>query len=186
MSPQGQRKLGGMVSKDYRTVSGVGQSYYNQVSLTPFFVGKGFKTKVFVQSSTSRRSVTMTQAHRSHSATPGDFYPRSGRRGSLSPPDNRYSEYPVLPMQSQTSSKSATVTPTGSPKKRQLPQVPHATSRNSGRYLQETDDRGGGGGGGTGQRYSRHRARQQLQQQPTYRSTGMGGKATFAFPVSSF
>lgn len=32
MSPQGQRKLGGMVSKDYRTVSGVGQSYYNQVS----------------------------------------------------------------------------------------------------------------------------------------------------------
>lgn len=114
----------------------------------------------------------MTQAHRSHSATPGDYYPRSGRRGSLSPPDNRYSEYPVLPMQSQTSSKSATVTPTGSPKKRQLPQVPHATSRNSGRYLQETDDRGGG----TGQRYSRHRARQQLQQQPTYRSTGMGGK----------
>uniref|UniRef100_A0A336LL41 CSON009705 protein n=1 Tax=Culicoides sonorensis TaxID=179676 RepID=A0A336LL41_CULSO len=151
MSPQGQRKLGGMVSKDYRTVSGVGQSYYNQ-------------------SSTSRRSGQMTQAHRSHSATPGDYYPRSGRRGSLSPPDNRYSEYPVLPMQSQSSSKSATVTPSGSPKKRQLPQVPHATNRNSARYLQETDDRGSGG-----IRYSRHRNRQQLQQQATYRSTGMGG-----------
>lgn len=137
---------------------------------------------LFQQSSTSRRSGTMTQAHRSHSATPGDYYPRSGRRGSLSPPDNRYSEYPVLPMQSQTSSKSATVTPTGSPKKRQLPQVPHATSRNSGRYLQETDDRGGG----TGQRYSRHRARQQLQQQPTYRSTGMGGRTPFLMVLSFY
>lgn len=108
----------------------------------------------------------MTQAHRSHSAAPGDYYPRSGRRGSLSPPENRYSEYPVLPLQSQTSSKSATVTPTGSPKKRQLPQVPHAANRNS-RYMQETDDRGG--------RYSRHRTRQN-QLQATYRSTGQGGK----------
>ncbi|XP_063708928.1 regulating synaptic membrane exocytosis protein 2 [Culicoides brevitarsis] len=150
VSPQGQRKLGGMVSKDYRTVSGVGQSYYNQ-------------------SSTNRRSETMTQAHRSHSATPGDYYPRGSRRGSLSPPDNRYSEYPVLPIQPQTSSKSATVTPTGSPKKRQLPQVPHVASRSSAIFLHESDDRE------SNQRYSRQRARQQLSKQPTYRSTGMGG-----------
>lgn len=35
MSPQGRKRVAGMVSRDYRTVSGVGQSYHNQV---PFFV----------------------------------------------------------------------------------------------------------------------------------------------------
>lgn len=113
----------------------------------------------------------MTQAHRSHSAAPGDYYPRS-RRGSLSPPDNRYSEYPVLPLQPQISSKSATVTPTGSPKKRQLPQVPHV-SRNSSRFLQEGDDRSGMDGG-SGGRYPRQRGRHPVHQ-ATYRSTGAGG-----------
>ena len=122
----------------------------------------------------------MTQAHRSHSAAPSDYYPRN-RRGSLSPPDNRYSEYPVLPVQSQISSKSATVTPTGSPKKRQLPQVPHVSNRNSSRFLQEADDRGGGGGGGGGgSRYPRQRSRQPVHQ-ATYRSTGAGGECCSGF-----
>lgn len=71
----------------------------------------------------------------------------SPRRGSLSPPDDRYIDYPVLPVhgspnapsgyqvpggassasgasqQQRFQSRSATATPTGSPKKRQLPQV---------------------------------------------------------------
>lgn len=102
----------------------------------------------------------MSLSQRSHSAAPSDNYhahqghPGSGygyrssspRRGSLSPPDDRYIDYPVLPIHgspnataygggsgasaaAQTSqqqrfqSRSATATPTGSPKKRQLPQV---------------------------------------------------------------
>lgn len=31
MSPQGRKRVAGMVSRDYRTVSGIGQSYHNQV-----------------------------------------------------------------------------------------------------------------------------------------------------------
>ena len=83
----------------------------------------------------------MSLGQRSHSAAPSDNYhhrSNSPRRGSLSPPDDRYIDYPVLPIQSQISStqqpasaynttrfqsRSATATPTGSPKKRQLPQV---------------------------------------------------------------
>jgi len=31
MSPQGRKRVAGMVARDYRTVSGIGQSYHNQV-----------------------------------------------------------------------------------------------------------------------------------------------------------
>lgn len=121
---------------------------------------------------------SMSLSQRSHSAAPSDSYhgvtgsghsyyrSNSPRRGSLSPPDDRYIDYPVLPIhttggsayghslscganslsataggvalggagggvivptgaaqQGRFQSRSATVTPTGSPKKRQLPQV---------------------------------------------------------------
>lgn len=138
---------------------------------------------------------------RSHSAAPSENYrSTSPRRGSLSPPDDRYGEYPALPVQQQQQhhqlhhhhqqqqhsqqqqqqysgsssrfqSRSATATPTGSPKKRQLPQVPHTTSRSAlrERLVQDFEERGVG-------RFSRHRARQtHHQHQQTYRSTGMGG-----------
>lgn len=78
-------------------------------------------------------------AHRSHSAAPGDPQPvhhhssrsrsKSPRRmptdyRSLSPPD-----CDTVMTSTRFKSRSATATPTGSPKKRQLPQVPHALAR---------------------------------------------------------
>lgn len=135
---------------------------------------------------------------RSHSAAPNDYHQR---RGSLSPPPlDDYSAHsnPHQPyahhhggtlQQSASSasvrfqSRSATATPTGSPKKRQLPQVPGGASSSRSanvfrdRFSQEFDDQGGGNGGNGGNgnngRFSRHRPRQAHQQ--TYRSTGMGG-----------
>ncbi|XP_034485590.1 regulating synaptic membrane exocytosis protein 1 isoform X9 [Drosophila innubila] len=153
----------------------------------------------------------MSLSQRSHSAAPSDNYhsgPGSGgghssagygyrssspRRGSLSPPDDRYIDYPVLPIhgspnaaayaggaaaaaaqatqQHRFQSRSATATPTGSPKKRQLPQVPQ-TSRSAmlrDRLGQDFDERLA-----SGSRFGRHRTRQP-HHQATYRSTGMGG-----------
>lgn len=124
------------------------------------------------------------------------------RGGSLTPPDDQYGDYSAqysahhqsggqyltqtphqhpqqLPPFNSTSSssrfqsRSATATPTGSPKKRQLPQVPHSTSRTAlrERLVQDFEERGGVC------RTSRHRVRQTAHQQHqhTYRSTGMGG-----------
>ncbi|KRF83120.1 uncharacterized protein Dvir_GJ23976, isoform P [Drosophila virilis] len=158
----------------------------------------------------------MSLSQRSHSAAPSDNYhsvggsgsgvhqghPGSGygyrssspRRGSLSPPDDRYIDYPVLPIhgspnaaayagggstaaaaqatqQHRFQSRSATATPTGSPKKRQLPQVPQS-SRSAmlrDRLGQDFDERLA-----SGSRFGRHRTRQP-HHQATYRSTGMGG-----------
>lgn len=120
----------------------------------------------------------MSMSHRSQSAAPSDNY-RGDRRGSLSPPDDRYvsgsKDYPVLPLQQQQSftpkfqSRSATATPTGSPKKRQLPKVPQI-SRNAAirdRLMQDFEDRSTVG--------RRHRGARQ-HHMPQYRSTGQGGK----------
>lgn len=120
----------------------------------------------------------MSMSHRSQSAAPSDSY-RGDRRGSLSPPDDRYmsgsKDYPVLPLQQQQSftpkfqSRSATATPTGSPKKRQLPKVPQI-SRNAAirdRLMQDFEDRSTIG--------RRHRGTRQ-HHMPQYRSTGQGGK----------
>lgn len=136
---------------------------------------------------------------RSHSAAPADYHQR---RGSLSPtqldeyghPVHAHHQHQGATLQQSASaasvrfqSRSATATPTGSPKKRQLPQVPGqgggATSSRSAnvfrdRFSQDFDDESGnvsgnGGGGGNGNGFSRHRSRQAHQQ--TYRSTGMGG-----------
>lgn len=118
----------------------------------------------------------MSMSHRSQSAAPSDSYRGDGRRGSLSPPDDRYmssKDYPVLPLQQQQSftpkfqSRSATATPTGSPKKRQLPKVPQI-SRNAAirdRLMQDFEDRSIG---------RRHRGARQ-HHMPQYRSTGQGG-----------
>ncbi|XP_017469883.1 PREDICTED: uncharacterized protein LOC108361698 isoform X3 [Rhagoletis zephyria] len=216
MSPQGRKRVAGMVARDYRTVSGIGQSYHNQQVSTGYLRRNG--------AITGPGSMSLSQ--RSHSAAPTDSYhgvtgtghsyyrSSSPRRGSLSPPDDRYIDYPVLPIdasgsayghqfsggagtltataggaalgglgggaaatigpgagqQTRFQSRSATATPTGSPKKRQLPQVPQ-TSRSAmlrDRLGQEFDERPGGG------RFGRHRTRQ-MHHQATYRSTGMGG-----------
>nr|XP_012225588.1 PREDICTED: regulating synaptic membrane exocytosis protein 2 isoform X2 [Linepithema humile] len=103
--------------------------------------------------------------HRSHSAAPMDS-PSVRYRGrsqsptghrSLSPPEHRSIPYSHGYVHStRFGSRSATATPTGSPKKRQLPQIP-ATMKE--RIAQDLEERA---------RFMRHRSR------PMYRSTGMG------------
>ncbi|XP_037808534.1 uncharacterized protein LOC119601591 isoform X3 [Lucilia sericata] len=144
----------------------------------------------------------MSLSQRSHSAAPSDAYhsgyyrSSSPRRGSLSPPEYRGHDIGSIPpysgatsiitpydsgvgssssQQQRFQSRSATATPTGSPKKRQLPKVPQ-TSRSAmirDRLGQEFDDRLTSGNGGGG-RFGRHRTRQP-HHQPLYRSTGGGG-----------
>lgn len=71
----------------------------------------------------------------------------------------------VLPPRlSRFGSRSATATPTGSPKKRQLPQIPAALKE---RVSQDLEERA---------RFMRHRNRQSI-----YRSTGMGGEFAWTF-----
>lgn len=190
-----------MLGRDCRTVSGIGQSYYNsQVTLgSPFQKIKIFIAYLYVSQTIPSRSIDPmpTSTQRSHSAAPVDHYER---RGSLSPPDHR-ADYSIHSgggsqsgqhthnqqshqhqqqsgsSSSRFQSRSATATPTGSPKKRQLPQVPHSSSRSTlrDRLAQDFEDRGGNGGGSDGGRYGRHRGRQSHHHQQTYRSTGMGG-----------
>ncbi|KAG5672487.1 hypothetical protein PVAND_002613 [Polypedilum vanderplanki] len=160
MSPQGRKRVAGMVSRDYQTVSGIGGTQSN-----------------FPQSQLQRRGEPISMSHRSQSAAPSDY--RSDRRGSLSPPDDRYitgtKDYPVLPLNQQQQSftpkfqsRSATATPTGSPKKRQLPKVPQI-SRNPAirdRLMQDFEERSMG---------RRHRGVRPAHHIPQYRSTAAGG-----------
>jgi len=195
MSPQGRKRVAGMVSRDYQTVSGVGntQGYSNQVRRFPLNDSRKANVQLCTipQSQLQRREGTMSMNQRSQSAAPseGGGY-RTDRRGSLSPPDDRYmsgtKDYPVLPLQQQQQqqqqsftpkfqSRSATATPTGSPKKRQLPKVPQI-SRNAAirdRLMQDFEDRSMVGArsrhrGGGGARQGYH--------MPQYRSTGQGGE----------
>ncbi|KAI8129566.1 Regulating synaptic membrane exocytosis protein 1 [Lucilia cuprina] len=195
MSPQGRKRVAGMVARDYRTVSGIGQSYHNQApgAQSGYFRRNGATT-------TGPGGMSLSQ--RSHSAAPSDAYhsgyyrSSSPRRGSLSPPEYRGHDIGSIPpysgatsiitpydsgvgssssQQQRFQSRSATATPTGSPKKRQLPKVPQ-TSRSAmirDRLGQEFDDRLTSGNGGGG-RFGRHRTRQP-HHQPLYRSTGGGG-----------
>ncbi|CAH0557174.1 unnamed protein product [Brassicogethes aeneus] len=111
---------------------------------------------------------------RSHSAAPCDSpsvhmsrsRSKSPRRSatdhrSLSPPDVRLTDYPPTTYNmSRFQSRSATATPTGSPKKRQLPQVPNALARAlQERVAQDLD----------GSNHHRHHRMRNVQ---TYRSTG--------------
>lgn len=113
---------------------------------------------------------------RSHSAAPHESpsvhisrsRSKSPRRSatdhrSLSPPDVRLAGYQSSGYSvPRFQSRSATATPTGSPKKRQLPQVPHALARAlQERVSQDLEERGG-----------RHRMRQ--MQTHTYRCTSSG------------
>ncbi|CAH1186021.1 unnamed protein product [Phyllotreta striolata] len=130
---------------------------------------------MYNNTSTSKKQVGMI-SHRSHSAAPCDSpsvhlsrsRSKSPRRSatdhrSLSPPDVRLTEYayPTYKM-SRFQSRSATATPTGSPKKRQLPQVPQALAR----ALQErvSQDLEGYNSNRNRMRFGVH----------TYRSTGSG------------
>lgn len=113
--------------------------------------------------------------HRSHSAAPCDSpsvhvsrsRSKSPRRSatdhrSLSPPDHQISY--VVP---RFQSRSATATPTGSPKKRQLPQVPQALARAlQERVAQDLDQ----------DRANRHR----MRYVQTYRSTGSGWERRYS------
>lgn len=178
MSPQGRKRVAGMVSRDYQTVSGVGgtQAYTHQVRLQSAAIVTSTTIFLFTrfQSQIQRRGEPIS--HRSQSAAPSDSC-RGDRRGSLSPPYDRYvsgSKDYALPLQQQQSftpkfqSRSATATPTGSPKKRQLPKVPQI-SRNSAirdRLMQDFEDRSTIG--------RRHRGARQ-HHMPQYRSTGQGG-----------
>lgn len=122
---------------------------------------------------------------RSHSAAPCESpsihmsrsRSKSPRRSatdhrSLSPPDVRVvADYQTPTMQGYNNvprfqSRSATATPTGSPKKRQLPQVPHALARAlQERVAQDLEERA-----------MRHHNRWNTRNvQTTYRSTGSGG-----------
>ncbi|XP_031621686.1 regulating synaptic membrane exocytosis protein 2 isoform X2 [Contarinia nasturtii] len=174
MSPQGKKRATAMVARDYRTVSGIGQSYHNNNQT--------------IVTSLARRNGVMAMNQRSHSAAPSDNYRSANiiRRGSLSPPEDLYQDYSGLTVhnrvQQRSQSRSATATPTGSPKKRQLPQVPQNSMsagsstnrmvlRDRDRLMQDFEERGIG-------RFSRYRTRQphhHSHHQQTYRSTGMGG-----------
>lgn len=118
---------------------------------------------------------------RSHSAAPCDSpsvhisrsRSKSPRRSttdhrSLSPPDVRMPEY-QQPSSAYNipryQSRSATATPTGSPKKRQLPQVPHALARTfQERVAQDLDDRN----------------RYRMKYMHTYRGTGTGWERRYS------
>ncbi|KAK9869904.1 hypothetical protein WA026_003624 [Henosepilachna vigintioctopunctata] len=118
--------------------------------------------------------------HRSHSAAPRESpsyhisrsRSKSPRRSandhrSLSPPDVRIVDcQPSTYNVSRFQSRSATATPTGSPKKRQLPQVPHALARAlQERVAQDLDDRSN---------------RNRVRYIHTYRSTGSGWERKYS------
>lgn len=86
---------------------------------------------------------------------------------SLSPPDVRICDYPSNSYNnSRFQSRSATATPTGSPKKRQLPQVPYALAKAlQERVAQDLDERSG---------------RYRMRYIHTYRSTGSGWEKRFS------
>lgn len=56
MSPQGRKRVAGMVARDYRTVSGIGQSYHNQVcTLAKLTHHSKICTRTFSTDSTTSR-----------------------------------------------------------------------------------------------------------------------------------
>ncbi|KAK4880315.1 hypothetical protein RN001_008461 [Aquatica leii] len=130
------------------------------------------------QQYSSYRNSGMT-GQRSHSAAPCESpsvhmsrsRSKSPRRSatdhrSLSPPDVRIPDYQMSYTVPRFQSRSATATPTGSPKKRQLPQVPHALARAlQERVAQDLDERGN---------------RQRIRHIHTYRSSGYGWERRYS------
>ncbi|XP_031342327.1 regulating synaptic membrane exocytosis protein 2 isoform X6 [Photinus pyralis] len=129
------------------------------------------------QYGSSRRSGMPGQ--RSHSAAPCESpsvhmsrsRSKSPRRSatdhrSLSPPDGRILDYQTSYSAPRFQSRSATATPTGSPKKRQLPQVPHALARAlQERVAQDLEERAN---------------RQRIRNIHTYRSSGYGWERRYS------
>ncbi|CAB3370540.1 Hypothetical predicted protein [Cloeon dipterum] len=132
MSPQGRKRAGMMVrgGVSYQEPGQATEARYQQPA---------------VHASSSRQ--------RSHSAAPTDspsLHSRSRSKSprrhqehsthshrSLSPPEGRMATYP----NTRYTSHSATATPTGSPKKRQLPQIPGHRMRTSSRDAAELEER---------------------------------------------
>ncbi|XP_069676279.1 regulating synaptic membrane exocytosis protein 2 isoform X13 [Periplaneta americana] len=113
---------------------------------------------------------------RSHSAAPTDspsLHSRSrsksprrmGDHRSLSPPEGRMHHGQPIPSHAYVPrfSRSATATPTGSPKKRQLPQIPHALQKAlKERVAQDLEDRA-------------RMMKQRMKLMQGMRGSGMGG-----------
>ncbi|XP_044728864.1 regulating synaptic membrane exocytosis protein 2-like isoform X2 [Chrysoperla carnea] len=156
MSPQGRHKAVSMVYKDTR-ISQSQQAQYNRRS------GQQTGPPQRSHSAAPSESIGMHQS-RSRSKSPR----RIGDHRSLSPPKERNCQYMDVVMPSHAyvprfQSRSATATPTGSPKKRQLPQVPQALQRAlKDRVTQDLEDRA-------------KVMQMRMKQVQTYRSTGMGG-----------
>ncbi|XP_018373951.1 PREDICTED: regulating synaptic membrane exocytosis protein 2 isoform X4 [Trachymyrmex cornetzi] len=141
MSPQGRKRAALMISRDQPATIGSSYQTYRKDEIHRGMMG-----------------------HRSHSAAPMDS-PSIRYRGrsqsptghrSLSPPEHRSIPYSHGYVHTtRFGSRSATATPTGSPKKRQLPQIPAALKE---RVAQDFEERA---------RFMRHRNRQSI-----YRSTG--------------
>ncbi|KAG5336488.1 RIMS2 protein, partial [Acromyrmex charruanus] len=141
MSPQGRKRAALMISRDQPATIGSSYQTYRKDEIHRGMMG-----------------------HRSHSAAPMDS-PSIRYRGrsqsptghrSLSPPEHRSIPYSHGYVHTtRFGSRSATATPTGSPKKRQLPQIPAALKE---RVTQDFEERA---------RFMRHRNRQSI-----YRSTG--------------
>ncbi|XP_063980189.1 regulating synaptic membrane exocytosis protein 2 isoform X2 [Diachasmimorpha longicaudata] len=149
MSPQGRKRAALMISREQPVSMSMSYSPYRKDEPPRSMMG-----------------------HRSQSAAPMDA-PNLSYRGrsqsptghrSLSPPEQRSIPYSHGYMPTRFGSRSATATPTGSPKKRQLPQIPaklHPGLKE--RVAQDLEERA---------RLITHRNR---QMHTTYRSTGMGG-----------
>nr|CAD7569270.1 unnamed protein product [Timema californicum] len=150
MSPQGRKRAAVMMSRD--------------------------KTASYQPHRKNGNQGMMTQ--RSHSAAPTDspsLHSRSrsksprrmGDHRSLSPPEGRIHHHGnVMPSHAYVprfASRSATATPTGSPKKRQLPQIPHSLQKAlKERMTQDMEERA-------------RMMKQRMKLMQGYRSTGMGG-----------
>nr|CAH7716938.1 unnamed protein product [Callosobruchus chinensis] len=152
----------GRRNADGASVSSVGSS--NSPPREPIAADRRSRREGYGVETTGRRP-----GHsRSHSAAPCDspstrssYHPH---HRSLSPPDARISDYSSSRRATRFQSRSATATPTGSPKKRQLPQVPHALARAlQERVAQDLEEKGNGRSGRMG-RYVH-----------TYRSSTFGG-----------
>ncbi|XP_063224160.1 regulating synaptic membrane exocytosis protein 2 [Bacillus rossius redtenbacheri] len=114
-------------------------------------------------------------SQRSHSAAPTDspsMHSRSRSKSprrmsdhrSLSPPEARGHHMPSHAYVPRFSSRSAAATPTGSPKKRQLPQIPHTLQKAlKERMTQDMEERA-----------RMMKTRMKLMQD--YRTSGMGGR----------
>ncbi|XP_071440565.1 regulating synaptic membrane exocytosis protein 1 isoform X4 [Hetaerina americana] len=168
MSPQG-RKRSGMMSRD-KLISYQAPSYRGDHSTVSMEISTGGSR----QRSHSAAPTDSPSLHsRSRSKSPRRISDHSHR--SLSPPESRMhsptgSGYPIP----RYSSHSATATPTGSPKKRQLPQIPHRLQRGS-RDSRSAAQMASGGRAVSFLYDLEERARhikQRMKQLPSHRSTG--------------